>query len=248
MNAKDLFSGHAHIYAAFRPVYPPELYDFLFQHVPHRSTAWDCATGNGQVAHYLSRYFEKVYATDISPQQIGQASSVPNIIYSVASAESTSFAPAQFDLITVAQALHWINTNEFYQEVKRVAKPEAMLAVWGYSNLSINPAIDKLFHDFYYNTVGPYWDSARKLVEEEYQQVPFPFEQIPCPKFQIKVAWSLDQFAGYLRSWSATQKYILDRQQDPVTGFMLLVQREWKEVDIKEVVFPVFMKLGRIFS
>ena len=38
-----------------------------------RQKAWDCATGNGQVARYLADYFDEVYATDISQQQLDNA-------------------------------------------------------------------------------------------------------------------------------------------------------------------------------
>src|SRR3954470_8604267 len=100
MNNKDYFSGHSKIYAAFRPSYPQELYDFILSHVNNRSIAWDCATGNGQVAKVLSQRFEKIYATDISQQQLDQAFTARNIFYSVSAAEQTPFADDQFDLIT----------------------------------------------------------------------------------------------------------------------------------------------------
>jgi SAM-dependent methyltransferase len=245
MTPKDYFSTQSKAYAAFRPTYPDDLYQFIFKHLDNRSVAWDCATGNGQVAQYLAGFFSKVYATDISQQQIDQAFIAPNIAYSVARAEQTSFADNQFDLITVAQALHWINTDEFYKEVNRTAKPGALLAVWGYALLTIDPAIDELFLGFYHNTVGPYWDHARKLVEREYRDIPFPFTTIAAPRFTLTVNWSLEQFAGYLTSWSATQKYIGTRAEDPVPAFIQQVQKYWKAGERKNASFPLFLKLGR---
>jgi hypothetical protein len=246
MSTKDYFSDQSKIYAAFRPTYPEELYRFIFQHLKSRSAAWDCATGNGQVARYLSKHFDQVYATDISQQQIDNAFQSDNILYSVCKAEATSFPDAQFDLITVAQALHWINVDEFYGEVRRTARPGALLALWGYALLSIDPEIDPLFLDFYHNTVGPYWDSARKLVEQQYAGIPFPFEQIPAPAFSLTVRWDLRQFAGYLASWSATQKYIQVQGHDPVPPFIKTLHKYWKEDVIKTATFPLFMKLGKI--
>src|SRR5882672_948119 len=120
---KDLFSAQAKQYAAFRPTYPEALYDFIFQHVHGNENAWDCATGNGQVAQRLARQFKKVYATDISQKQLDQASPANNIHYAVSPAESTPFPDHQFDLITVGQALHWFDLDKFYAEVKRVIKP-----------------------------------------------------------------------------------------------------------------------------
>ena len=70
---KDLFSSQAKLYATFRPHYPDELFQFIIRHVPQRNMAWDCATGNGQVAQHLSPHFKKIIATDISHQQLENA-------------------------------------------------------------------------------------------------------------------------------------------------------------------------------
>ena len=234
------------MYAAFRPSYPRELYDFIYKHLNEKNIAWDCATGNGQVAQELCKDFGQVFATDLSQQQIDNAFISPNIHYQVAPAEHTTFEDNSFDLITIAQALHWINTNEFYPEAIRVAKPDAIIAVWGYAILTVNEQIDPPFLDFYYHTVGPYWDAARKLVEEEYRNVPFPFGNIETPAFELKVEWSLEQFSGYLSSWSATRNYIKANQQDPVKPFIDALKKVWPASDIKTVTFPLFMKLGRI--
>lgn len=246
MARKDYFSGHSKTYATFRPGYPDDLYSFLFRQLKQRSCAWDCATGNGQVAGYLAGHFERVYATDISQEQLNNAFAAKNIFYSVSPAEQTSFEDNQFDLITVAQALHWFDTPSFYAEVRRTGKPGGLLAVWGYALLSIEPAIDELFIHFYRNTVGPYWDEARRLVENHYRDIPFPFEQIATPEFFIKVNWTLEQFTGYLSSWSATQKYIKVNQKDPVEPLSTHLRSLWKPGEIKLATFPLFMKVGRL--
>jgi ubiquinone/menaquinone biosynthesis C-methylase UbiE len=240
---KDYFSDHSKLYATFRPTYPEELYQFIFTHVKQFNIAWDCATGNGQVAQHLAGHFNKVYATDISAQQLEHAVQQKNIIYSLSSAEQTPFKNHTFDLITVGQALHWFDLNKFYAEVKRVLKPDGLLAVWGYSVCSINADVDKFFIDFYLNTVGPYWDSARKIVEDEYKDLPFPFAEIPSPKFSIIVEWTLEEFAGYLTTWSATQKFIKDKKYNPIPSFIEKIAPYWSSK--QRVTFPVFIKLGK---
>lgn len=244
MSKKDFFSGHAKLYATFRPTYPKELYEFIFEHVREFSTAWDCATGNGQVAQHLSQHFKKVLATDISPQQLDNAIKSDNIIYSVQPAENTDFPNQAFDLITVGQALHWFDLEKFYTEVKRVAKPDSLLAVWGYALCTVSPEIDTHFLHFYHHIVGPYWDSARKMVEEEYRTVSFPFLEIKTPTFKIQVTWTLEQFLGYLSTWSATQKYIKENGHDPLPDILEEIKPHWK--DVLTVTFPVFLKLGRV--
>lgn len=242
---KDYFSTHSKVYATFRPTYPTELYQFIFQHLQERRISWDCATGNGQVAHYLSSFFDKVYATDISPQQLEHAVQEKNILYSVSEAEKTSFDENQFDLITVAQALHWFDRERFYEEAKRVGKPGALLAVWGYALLYIEPIIDEIIMDFYNYTVGPYWDNARKLVEEKYVSISFPFEEIQAPSLSIKTQWTIDQLSGYLSSWSATQKFIKENGHDPVHPFIKRLKKYWTKSDMT-VTFPLFTRIGKI--
>ncbi|MBT1705749.1 class I SAM-dependent methyltransferase [Chryseosolibacter indicus] len=246
MPIKDYFSGHAKIYATFRPDYPNALYDFIYKHLHEKSRAWDCATGNGQVAKHLASMFDEVYATDISNKQLENAVQASNITYSVSSAEHTTFPDNYFDLITVGQALHWFQRELFYKEVMRTAKPNGLLAVWGYAVLSVDESIDELFNKFYTETVGPYWDDARKLVEDQYRSISFPFEEIPAPAFSIAVEWTKQQFAGYLSSWSSTQKFINSNGFNPVDDFITSLKNLWQDDELKNVTFPVFLRLGRI--
>lgn len=246
METKDYFSRHSDVYAAYRPTYPDKLYQFIFEHVKGKSCAWDCATGSGQVARHLAGHFDSVYATDISQQQLDHAFCADNIFYSVSPAERTAFSANQFDLITVGQALHWFDLPAFYQEAARTGKSGGLLAAWGYSLPSVDAEIDPLLLDFYHNETGPYWDQARRQVENHYRDVPFPFEVIDSPPFSIQAQWSDDQFAGYLTSWSATQKYIRERSTDPVPAFMRSVHKYWMPGSVKPVTFPVFMRAGKI--
>jgi len=246
MEKKDYFSGHATLYATFRPTYPDALYEFIFKHLKNKSVAWDCATGNGQVAKQLALTFDQVYATDISQNQLDNASKKSNIIYSLSAAEKTSFKDHQFDLITVGQAMHWFKLDEFYNEVNRVGKTDSLLATWGYALCTIKPAIDELFLHFYHNVVGPYWDEARRLVEDEYRNIPFPFKQIPTPEFQLDVEWTFDEFVGYLSTWSATQKYIKANGINPLPAFAEQLKLVWRPEEKHKVTFPLFLKLGQI--
>lgn len=243
---KDYFSGHSSVYAAFRPAYPDSLYEFVFARLNGFAVAWDCATGNGQVAQALASRFASVEATDISQQQLDNAIQKENIRYSISPAEKTTFPDGTFDLVTVGQALHWFDHEKFFSEIKRVTKPNGMLAVWGYSVLSISPEIDPIFYDYYNHTVGEYWDEARRHVEEEYARIAFPFAGIESEKFSFVLPWTLPQFAGYLRSWSATQKFIKARGFDPTSTVVEKLREHWGEAETKRVSFPIFLKLMRV--
>lgn len=246
MTTKDLFSGHASLYASFRPTYPAALFDYIDQFVPQKDRAWDCATGNGQIAQHLAARYTEVIATDISKKQLANAFQANNIRYQVGPAERTFFPSQYVNLITVGQALHWFDRDAFFSEAKRVLVPDGIFAAIGYSFLHINPAVDQLILHFYSKVVGPYWDEARKLVEEKYASIDFPFEEIPVPSFSIETKWTLPQLLGYLESWSATQKFIQTRQFNPITQIEDDLKKIWPADQTHDVTFPLFVRMGRI--
>jgi ubiquinone/menaquinone biosynthesis C-methylase UbiE len=242
---RDRFSTQSKLYASFRPTYPKALYEFIINLVKDKSTAWDCGCGNGQVANDLSRYFQKICATDISAKQIENAVSVENIDYSICSAEQTPFDNSVFDLIAVAQALHWFDVSRFYEEAKRVAKPEAILAIWGYGLLRITPSIDKKIDHFYHEVVGPYWDKERKLIDDHYQTILFSFERIPAPDFSIQYQWKLEHVIGYLNTWSSVVRFKEKNGYNPVDSFTDEILPLWGDT-YQPVAFPVFTLIARL--
>lgn len=243
---KDNFSIQANQYAKFRPAYPPELYSFLIQNINCKNTAWDCATGNGQVAAELAKYYKKVYATDISEKQISNAPPIKNIIYKIEPAEKTFFPDNFFDLITVAQAIHWFNFEVFYKEVYRTIKNNGLFAAISYSLCKSNDETDKVLLHFYKNITGPYWDPERKYIDEKYQTIPFPFVEIETPEFNHEVQWTIEQFTGFLQTWSAVQHYKKQNNIDPVTLIYEDIKKSWGNYPQKKFLFPVFMRASII--
>jgi len=243
---KDNFSTQAMAYAKHRPAYPPALFEFIFRFAAHKKLAWDCGTGNGQSAKELGKYFEQVFATDISSKQIEQAVKADNIIYAVEPAEKTSLADGSTDLITISQALHWFKFDEFYKEVKRVAAPKGLIAAWTYSLLQVDEPTDALIHQYHFETLGPYWDDERKYVDDGYQSIPFPFKQIPTPAFHIEVNWGLEELEGYFNTWSALQKFIAAKKYNPVPALMEQVKLNWPGSMVKKIIFPVHLKLAYV--
>lgn len=243
---KDNFSNHADQYASYRPEYPASLYDYILSIVPERQAAWDCGTGNGQLAAGLAPFFKEVYATDISAAQLQHAQQRENIVYSKQAAEHTDFPAACFDLIVVAQAIHWFDFEQFYAEVRRVLKPGGVLLVTGYGLLQVDPAIDSLIRHFYTDIVGPYWDPERKYIDEAYASIPFPFDEIEAPALVQQLVWTREQFAGYLNTWSAVQHYIKDKEYNPVTLIGEQLHTLWPESGQKTVRFPILLRAARI--
>jgi SAM-dependent methyltransferase len=245
---KDNFSSQSDKYARFRPTYPEALFDYLLTLVPGRSAAWDCGTGNGQVAGQLAAHFDNVFATDISRQQLDNAISLPNIQYSLQPAESTGFPDNTFDLITVAQAIHWFDFDAFYREAGRTLKDHGILAVIGYGRLEITPAVDDVILNFYRDIIGPYWDKERKYVDENYRTIPFPFVDIDAPGFSIDFEWTSSHLIGYLETWSAVKHYEKQKGQNPVALIQQPLRTAWGNINTRPVYFPVLLRIARISS
>ena len=140
---KDNFSSQSAHYAAYRPGYPEKLFRFLAGECRQCKLAWDAGTGNGQVAQKLALHFEEVYATDASSTQIFNAVPKPNITYAVSNEQAPTLKRRSVNLITVAQALHWFDTEVFYAEAERVLKKHGLIACWSYKLLQINSEIDQ---------------------------------------------------------------------------------------------------------
>lgn len=241
----DRFSTQADLYARYRIDYPPALYDWLLPRVSGRQRAWDCATGNGQVPTVLARHFTHVDATDISQTQLAQAPALPNVTYQESPAEHTPFSAASFDLVTVAQAVHWFEPETFNQEVRRVLRPGGVVVEWGYNLLQVGPELDPLIREFHDETMRPYWDANRWHVLDEYARLPFPFEAVEHARFKVRRQWSAEWFLNYVRTWSSAAKYQKQHGEDAALLIADELTRRWGEGE-REVTFPVFLRAGQV--
>lgn len=249
MSFVDHFSGVSAAYAAFRPRYPDALFQFLAREAPSRDEAWDAGTGSGQAAVGLARHFLHVTATDASAAQIQQATPDPRISYRVAAADASGLAPATVDLVTAAQALHWFDRPRFWTEARRVLRPRGVVAVWTYTMFEIAPPIDQIVRRFYSDVVGPYWPPERRITEARYQTIEFPFAEFAAPDFVIEQQVTLDDVAGYIRTWSATRAFLREQRYDPVDPLIAELAPLWGPPPARHTRlarWPVAMRVGRV--
>ncbi|HEV8381019.1 MAG TPA: class I SAM-dependent methyltransferase [Gemmatimonadales bacterium] len=247
MSFADHFSGVSAAYAAFRPRYPDTLFDFLAGVVPAHTVAWDAGTGTGQAAIGLARHFAHVIATDASASQIEHAIPHARVEYRVAPAEASGLDDRSVDLVTAAQALHWFDRPRFWSEGRRVLRPGGVLAVWTYVLFEIAPRIDAIVRRFYSGVVGPFWPPERRITEERYQTIEFPFAEFAAPNFVIEQAMTLDDVAGYIRTWSATRAFIKQHRVDPVDDLVRELGQAWGAPQQSRLArWPVAMRVGRV--
>src|SRR4051794_12049448 len=232
MKGKEIFSEDSDSYEKYRPSYPNELFAFLASLTTSRELAWDCGTGNGQAARSLVRYFDRVIATDASPEQIRRAKAHDRVRFDIATAEKAPIASASADLITVASAVHWFDLGLFYDEVRRVAKSGGVIALWCNGVQSVNPEVDSLISQLETTVLGRYWPPERQLLQERYLTLPFPFEETKPPSFVMNGSWDLHHFLGYLRTWSSAIRYRKEHGTDPLMPIVAELREVWDDPNL----------------
>ena len=248
MNFKDHFSQRAALYATYRPHYPAELFEYVAGLAADHDLALDCGTGNGQAAVELAKQFTRVVATDPSSPQIANATPGKNIEYRVARAEQSGLGPASTDLVTAAQALHWFDAAAFFAEARRVLKHDGAIAVWGYGDPILDtPRLDELLHEFNRVKLERYWSAERRLLLDGYRTIDFPFVEVEPPFFELRAFWNLAELLGYLRTWSATAKYVEQHGLDPVSELEPLLAREWGDAASARLIrWPLHVRAGKL--
>ncbi|GLJ32731.1 hypothetical protein SUGI_0658930 [Cryptomeria japonica] len=214
-----LFDKQAKAYSDARPSYPASWFSELASLTPNHCLAWDVGAGNGQASVAIAEHYERVIATDVSKQQLELAQKHPRVTYAVTPPVLTDEAlvslvgaEGSVDLVTVAMAVHWFDLRVFYSQVKHLLrKPGGVLAVWGYHNPSVSPAVDEVYRKFMESTMG-YWNPKIGYLFEGYRTLPFPFLSVlpggagcegrPAVK-QMDRQVSLEGYLGLLKSWSA---------------------------------------------
>jgi SAM-dependent methyltransferase len=244
---KDHFSAGSAAYAAHRPRYPEALVAFLADVAPARDLALDCACGSGQLSVPLARRFAQVVAMDASAAQIAEATAHPNLTYRTAPAERSGLPEECADLVTVAQAAHWLDLPAFYAEVRRVAKPRGIVALITYGMMEVTSEAGSVVGDFYGRVLDPYWPPERRLVEDGYRGLPFPFAEIAAPPLAIEAALSLDDLVGYVGTWSALREARRATGSDPLPAFREALARAWGEPAARRGIrWPLSLRVGRV--
>jgi SAM-dependent methyltransferase len=243
----DHFSRLATGYATYRPQYPDGLFAAIAAASRSHEVVWDCATGTGQAVRGLARHFALVLASDASREQVAAATSHERARYLVARAEAAPLPAGSACMITVAQALHWLELAEFYAEARRVLRPGGLLVVWTYGSQRVDGGpIDSVLHDFYQRVVGPYWPPQRRWVETGYRTLRFPFEEVALQAPPMSADWTLGQLLGYIGTWSAVARCRESSGTDPVSELADRVVPLWGDPAVsRRIEWPISVRAGR---
>lgn len=248
-------SEHSRLYQKYRPEYPPILYQFIADFSKTGTgtldSAVDVGCGTGLSTRPLCEHFRHVTGIDVSETQIKMARGAhaqSNLSFEVSEAERLTFMnDGTTDLVTVAQAIHWIDQEPFYKEVERILRPGGSLIVYGYGNCVLDS--DKgsqVIQRFYREDLHGYWDSRRRHIDNLCQEVRLPFPGwTRNSDFVIQYSWTAAEVVGYLSTWSAWQSYL---KQNPESNLLNDIQQQLEDIYQDQrvtITWPVFLLLGR---
>lgn len=186
-------------YAAIRPTYPKQLFDFVFRYheggtKARWETAVDIGCGTGHATVELTA-FKHVIGVDPSSTMIKQAEThigttthPGELQFKQSKAEELTFLDdASVDMITSAQAAHWFDWKKLWPEAARVLRQHGTLAVWGYSEFRLPeyPSAADLIRDYSRGTdpeksLGPHWEQpGRGILDDHLVALPDPSAVVP---------------------------------------------------------------------
>ncbi len=119
---------------AFRPSYPPAVFDVLRKLLPATpQRLLDVGCGTGALTRQLTRLAIPIDAIDISPVMIAHGKDLPNgsnalIHWVVGAVETTPFTPP-YDLITAGESLHWMDWEAVLPRFAAILAPHGRLVI-----------------------------------------------------------------------------------------------------------------------
>ncbi len=249
--SQDHYSKVAPKYAAFRPSYSARMAHWLSELAPARELCWDAATGSGQVAVLLAEHFDEVYATDASPEQLAQTVAKRGVRYATEQAETPSLNANSADMVTVGAGAHWFDLPKFYAGVRRVARPDAVLAMFSYGvEMEGQGRLQEVIHKYVNEVLAPWWSERLAMVMSRYVAIDFPFDEIEMPAFSAESRGDLEALKELLRTWSAAQRMNAATGEDPIRRVERDLLNAWEADGPAEmsraIRWPVFGRVGRI--
>lgn len=131
------FSAGGDHYDAVRPDYPEAIVDFM---VPAGArVAADVGAGTGIFTRHLIERGLETWAIDPSADMLGVlARNLPAARVLEGSAEATGLPPASVDVVSVAQAWHWVDPVAASAEAARILRPGGRIAlVWNQLDVAV---------------------------------------------------------------------------------------------------------------
>ena len=130
--SRSRFSGFAGHYDANRPSPPARLGPLLAAYANTATPAVvDIGSGTGLSTRWAALWASSVIGIEPNDdmREVAQSRPAPGIEYRASLAQRTGLASASADVVTVVQAMHWMEPTSTLAEVARILRPGGVLAV-----------------------------------------------------------------------------------------------------------------------
>jgi SAM-dependent methyltransferase len=143
--------GFADAYDRYRPSPPPELLEILtvVAQVDRPRLVVDLGAGTGLATRVWARRAEQVIGVEANSRMVERArlaTSAPNVHYVEAFATETGLDEGSADLVTCAQAFHWMEPAPVLAEAARILRRGGVFAAYDYDVPPVvHPEVDAAF-------------------------------------------------------------------------------------------------------
>jgi SAM-dependent methyltransferase len=205
--------GHAaEEFERYRPDYPPELFEHILAAVPvkHRECAMDLGAGTGKSTRALLPHFREVIAVEPDPGMAAKLQEeAPAAIVHNVTAEDFTQPASTVDVVTIGNALHWMDIPRVFANVHSWLRSGGIFAVYDRPLPKTFPAVDDIVLAEMRGRWKPFRDQRLKKDkdwEEKVRAAP-GFQVVENTKFSYVVPMSPRDFTGFWRSTSYGSAY-----------------------------------------
>ena len=140
-DSSDIWTGKASSYDRARPTPPPALLDLLTQVIgmPHPALVVDVGSGTGLSTAIWGTRAERVMGIEPNAEMRNEAvhnvashPSAAQIEYRAGLAHQTGLPDGCADIVTAAQAFHWMEPSSTLAEIARILRPGGLFAAYDY--------------------------------------------------------------------------------------------------------------------
>jgi len=206
-------------YAKSRPYFHPVVIKRIKSYLGLKrkyQRALDVGCGAGLSTLALKEIAEHVIGVDSSKAMIDSAIKDERIEYNNYPAEYLPF-DWEFELITLAGSINWINRADFFREAKRLLKDDRFVVVYDNTILGIMEE-DSDFENWYQGTYLQKFPKPPRdespITKEEARGYGFDF--VHSETYSNKVKFSLNRFLDYLFTQSEITVAIENQNSDSI--------------------------------
>jgi SAM-dependent methyltransferase len=231
----ESFGGVAEQYDRFRLSYPDRLIDELA--ALGSGAVLDVGCGTGKAARLLAERGLNVLGIEIDPKMAAVARR-HGIDVEVASFEAWEARGRSFDLITCAQAWHWVDPAVGAPKAAALLQPGGTLALfWNHDELelSLRRALDAAYRQFAPELLGSGGDDAAERADQRHRRLLEqygPFSSVEVRRYRWQRSFTREEWTGLIGTYSDHVRLGPDREAALLAGVGAVIDALGGSMDV----------------